>query len=56
MIKYSDASNMEKTAQATITSQNPMQDCCHGLTKIAATGEHRCGGCGNRIAVVRNDD
>lgn len=55
MIKYSDASEMEKTAEATVTSQEPMKECCHGVVKTASTGEHTCN-CGNKLAVIRSED
>ena len=55
MIKYSDASDLEKTAQATVTSQSPMKECCRVKVASAETGEHTCG-CGNKLAVIRSDD
>jgi hypothetical protein len=54
MIKYSDASNLEKTAGTTSTSRDPMSSCCKEMAKDANTGEYTCP-CGNQVAVIRGD-
>jgi hypothetical protein len=53
MTKYSDDSNIEKTAGATTSSRDPMKPCCAELVKTASTGEHVCP-CGNQLAVIRH--
>jgi hypothetical protein len=50
MIKYSDASNVEKVAQKTHSSSMPMKECCYEAAIKQGSGVHKCG-CGNEIVV-----
>lgn len=49
MIKYSDASNVEKTASEKVSSEKPLKECCKQKTaKQKNDCTFNCG-CGNRI-------
>jgi tRNA(Ile2) C34 agmatinyltransferase TiaS len=52
MIKYSDASNVEKTAGAKVSSSLPQKPCCVINVKTASTGYYVCDKCGNHLHKV----
>jgi hypothetical protein len=51
MIKYSDASNLEKVASRDCSSSSPMKGCCYELAMASKEGDHTCE-CGNVISVT----
>lgn len=52
MIKYSDASNTEKTASSTFRYSLPPETCCIKFIKEASVGNHVCDECGNHLGKI----
>jgi hypothetical protein len=53
MIKYSDASNVEKVAAKDCSSAQPMKDCCYELAMRKDAGSYTCE-CGNSVCVTKD--
>jgi hypothetical protein len=54
MIKYSDASNIEKTGSIKVSSSLPKKICCEYFIKEAGPGNHVCPKCHNRLHKVNS--
>lgn len=56
MIKYSDASNVEKIASAVISSSMPKKQCCVLFSNEMNEGPGVCDKCGNHLYKHQTSD